>query len=64
MVWGLVRLARDRRFSKRGGHGAKAPFADEGLDHEEVKVQEGQAGHQDTNRGLAVRSIFTRTKTL
>jgi hypothetical protein len=29
---------------KRGGCGAKVPFVYESLDHEEVKVQEGQAG--------------------
>jgi hypothetical protein len=43
MIWGWVRLATDPRFPKRGGYGVKAPFALEGLDHEEVKVQEGQA---------------------
>jgi hypothetical protein len=59
-----VCLTRDRGFPKRGGHGAKALFVREGLDHEEVKVQEGQAGCQDINDGLTTGSIFTRTKTL
>jgi hypothetical protein len=44
-VWRQVFLAMDQGSPKRGGHGVKASFAGEGLDHEEVKVQEGQAGH-------------------
>jgi hypothetical protein len=44
MIWGWVRPATDRLSLKRGGHGAKASFVREGLDHEEVKVQEGQVG--------------------
>jgi hypothetical protein len=49
---------------KRGGHGAKALYVHEGLDHEEVKAQEGKASCQDTNHGLAIGSIFTQTKAL
>jgi hypothetical protein len=40
----------DSGVPKRGGYRAKALFVCEGLDHEEVKVQEGQAGRQDTNQ--------------
>jgi hypothetical protein len=42
-IWGWVYPATDQELPKRGGHGVKAPIVDEGLDHEEVKVQEGQA---------------------
>jgi hypothetical protein len=38
-----VRLTQDQVALKRGGHGAKALFTGRGLDHEEVKAQEGQA---------------------
>jgi hypothetical protein len=54
----------DQETPKRGGHRAKAWYVREGLDHEEVKAQEGKASCQDTNHGLTARSIFTRTKAL
>jgi hypothetical protein len=56
--------APNRRPPKRGGDRAKALCLHEGLDHEEVKAQEGMASCQDTNHGLATGSIFTRTKAL
>jgi hypothetical protein len=57
-------LALDQESLKRGGHWAKAQYGCEGIDHEEVKAQEGKASCQDTNYGLTMRSIFTRTKAL
>jgi hypothetical protein len=47
-------LELDQQLPKRGGHWAKARFGFEGLDHEEVKAQEGKANCQDTNHGLAM----------
>jgi hypothetical protein len=46
-------LVLDQEVPKRGGHRAKARYGCEGLDHEEVKAQEGKASCQDTNHGLA-----------
>jgi len=46
------------------GRGAKVLHSDEGQYHEEVKAQEGQVRHLDTNRGRLIGPIFTRTKTL
>lgn len=51
-------------FLKRDGRGIKILPACGGVNHEEVKAQEGMVGSKDINRGLISRPIFTRTKTL
>jgi hypothetical protein len=48
---------------KRGGCGV-TPHAPRSLDHEEVKAQEGQVDHLNTNPVQIVEPILTRMKTL
>ena len=45
----LSDLATDQGFPKRDGRGARAPHADEGQYHEEVKAQEGQVEAEGHN---------------
>lgn len=54
----------DQELLKRGGHWAKAWYVRGGLDHEEVKAQEGKASCQDTNHALTAGPTFTKTKAL